>query len=61
RGLRLTDRKPAEQIDEADPSTRRGWGMKLIEKLMDEVHIDHTDDGTSISMTKYLTPEEVPA
>ncbi len=49
RGLRLTDAaKPA-----AD-SLRRGWGLKLIEKLMDEVSIDQTDDGTSISMTKLL-------
>lgn len=49
RGLRLTDAaKPA-----AD-SPRRGWGLKLIEKLMDEVRIDQTDDGTRISMTKLL-------
>lgn len=62
RGLRLTDRKPpVASEDDADQSIRRGWGLKLIEKLMDEVRIDHTDDGTSISMTKYLTPEEVPA
>lgn len=61
RGLRLTDRKPPVESPEsqADQSIRRGWGLKLIEKLMDEVHIDHTDDGTSISMTKYLHPEEV--
>jgi serine/threonine-protein kinase RsbW len=49
RGLRITDAaKP-----EAD-SPRRGWGLKLIEKLMDEVRIDQTDDGTRISMTKML-------
>lgn len=49
RGLRLTDAaKPA-----AD-SPRRGWGLKLIEKLMDDVSINHTDDGTRISMTKLL-------
>jgi serine/threonine-protein kinase RsbW len=47
RGLRLTDaERPA-----AD-SPRRGWGLKLIEKLMDDVRIESTDDGTSLSMTK---------
>jgi serine/threonine-protein kinase RsbW len=52
RGLRLTDAaKPA-----AD-SPRRGWGLKLIEKLMDDVRIDQTDDGTRISMTKLLQGE----
>ena len=61
RGLRLTDRKPpTESPDEPDPATRRGWGLKLIEKLMDEVKIEQTDDGTSISMTKFLH-SEVPA
>lgn len=60
RGLRLTDRKTEADDAETDPSTRRGWGLKLIEKLMDEVKVHHTDDGTTISMTKYLHPEEVP-
>lgn len=59
RGLRLTDRKPPVEDTDADQSIRRGWGLKLIEKLMDEVHINHTDDGTSISMTKFLVPEDV--
>lgn len=57
RGLRLTDRKPqpASESGEAETSERRGWGLKLIEKLMDEVKIEQTDDGTSISMTKFLS------
>ncbi len=55
RGLRLADRR----TESIQPVTeRRGWGLKLIEKLMDEVKILQTDDGTSISMTKYL-PKEV--
>ncbi len=54
RGLRLADRKPNVPATDAE-SERRGWGLKLIEKLMDEVKIEHTDDGTSISMTKYIT------
>ncbi|HMQ05008.1 MAG TPA: ATP-binding protein [Pyrinomonadaceae bacterium] len=64
RGIRIVDRgQPAglpEGLD-ADRTIRRGWGMKLIEKLMDEVKIEHTDDGTSISMIKYLQQDEVPA
>jgi anti-sigma regulatory factor (Ser/Thr protein kinase) len=54
RGLRLTDRR-TKQIE--PESERRGWGLKLIEKLMDEVKVHQSDDGTSISMTKYLTKE----
>ncbi len=54
RGLRLADRRTKEIEPESE---RRGWGLKLIEKLMDEVKILHTDDGTSISMTKYLNKE----
>ena len=33
---------------------RRGWGLKLIRKLMDEVEFERVDDGTSLRMTKYL-------
>ncbi len=51
RGLRLTDKKAREiKPDEG----RRGWGLKLIQNLMDEVKFEQVDDGTRISMTKYL-------
>ncbi|MFN2514974.1 MAG: ATP-binding protein [Pyrinomonadaceae bacterium] len=33
---------------------RRGWGIKLIKTLMDEVEFEHVDEGTSLRMTKYL-------
>jgi serine/threonine-protein kinase RsbW len=50
RGLRLTSRMPA-----AEPSDgRRGWGLKLMRRLMDEVVIEQVDDGTRIVMTKFL-------
>jgi serine/threonine-protein kinase RsbW len=52
RGLRLNDKKQAPAVLDG----RRGWGLKLMKTLMDEVHFEETDDGTSISMTKYLTP-----
>ena len=51
RGLRLMDKK----VEEIKPETgRRGWGLKLMRSLMDEVKIERVDDGTKISMTKYL-------
>ena len=51
RGLRLADKK-AQEI--APDEGRRGWGLKLMKSLMDEVKFEQTDDGTRISMTKYL-------
>ncbi|HEV2826361.1 MAG TPA: ATP-binding protein [Pyrinomonadaceae bacterium] len=33
---------------------RRGWGIKLIRTLMDEVEFERVDEGTSLRMTKYL-------
>jgi serine/threonine-protein kinase RsbW len=50
RGLRLASRAGAEEAAEG----RRGWGLKLMRKLMDEVTIERVDDGTRIVMTKYL-------
>lgn len=51
RGLRLAD-KNAHEIE--PPEGRRGWGLKLMKNLMDEVKLERVDDGTRISMTKYL-------
>ncbi len=35
---------------------RRGWGLKLIQTLMDEVEFERVDDGTQLRMTKYRRP-----
>jgi serine/threonine-protein kinase RsbW len=51
RGLRLADKK-AQAVETGEG--RRGWGLKLMKNLMDEVKFERTDDGTRISMTKYL-------
>lgn len=51
RGVRLTDKQPNPNAPDA---ARRGWGLKLIKGLMDEVNINKTDDGTQITMVKYL-------
>ncbi len=51
RGLRLLDKPVAVEPNEG----RRGWGLKLMRQLMDEVHFESVDDGTRISMTKYFS------
>lgn len=51
RGLRLSGRA-AEHVP--SPEGRRGWGLTLMRRLMDEVTVEDVDDGTRISMTKYL-------
>jgi serine/threonine-protein kinase RsbW len=51
RGLRLTDKQGVEVTSDEG---RRGWGLKLMRSLMDEVKLEQVDDGTRISMTKYL-------
>ena len=40
-----------------DGKGRRGWGLKLIKTLMDEVEFERVDDGTQLRMTKYLRPK----
>lgn len=48
----------AEQIRQDEngdaAEQRRGWGLKLIKTLMDEVEFERVDEGTSLRMTKYL-------
>jgi serine/threonine-protein kinase RsbW len=43
----------ADEYGSADEQ-RRGWGLKLIQTLMDEVEFERVDEGTSLRMTKYL-------
>ena len=31
---------------------KRGWGLQLIQELMDTVEFESTDDGTTVTMTK---------
>jgi serine/threonine-protein kinase RsbW len=40
--------------ESGDSKERRGWGLKLIRSLMDEVEFERVDDGTRLRMTKYL-------
>jgi serine/threonine-protein kinase RsbW len=38
-------------------SRKRGWGLMLINNLMDDVRIESEHPGTSIIMTKQVAPE----
>ncbi len=49
RGLKLTNHMLAQ---DDGPSERRGWGLKLIRQLMDDVRVEPTDDGTRLVMIK---------
>ena len=40
--------------EKEDAKSRRGWGLKLIQTLMDEVEFERVDDGTQLRMTKYV-------
>lgn len=51
RGVRMSDKKV---MDIGPTDKRRGWGLKLLRTLMDEVKFEQINDGTRISMTKYL-------
>ncbi|MGI9035521.1 MAG: ATP-binding protein [Pyrinomonadaceae bacterium] len=55
RGIKLSPEKFAASASPIEPeSGRRGWGLKLMRTLMDEVNFEQVDDGTRISMVKYL-------
>lgn len=55
RGIKIPPKKQAESTTEIEPNEgRRGWGLKLMRNLMDEVKFEQVDDGTRISMIKYL-------
>ncbi len=40
--------------EQGNGNGRRGWGLKLIRTLMDEVEFERVDDGTQLKMTKYV-------
>jgi len=53
----LNGTKSGSEVKEA-AEERRGWGLKLIRTLMDEVEFERVDEGTSLRMTKYLRPQK---
>ena len=55
RGVKIPTKRQAESVTQIEPNEgRRGWGLKLMRNLMDEVKFEQVDDGTRISMVKYL-------
>jgi serine/threonine-protein kinase RsbW len=56
RGVKMSKPKP---IGIEPNEGRRGWGLKLMKSLMDEVVFQQVDDGTSILMTKYLAKPDL--
>jgi serine/threonine-protein kinase RsbW len=52
----LNGTKSSAGVKEAEE--RRGWGLKLIRTLMDEVEFERVDEGTSLRMIKYLRPQK---
>ncbi len=50
----LDDEEPQSETGVTTVDDRRGWGLKLIRTLMDEVEFAPVDEGTSLRMTKYL-------
>lgn len=55
RGLQIPPEKLNGNKIEENPTGRRGFGIRLIRGLMDEVEFVRTDDGTEIRMTKRRT------
>lgn len=48
------DKETAAGGDQEIAAGQRGWGLKIIKTLMDEVEFERVDDGTSLRMTKFL-------
>lgn len=54
-GASIQDEQEGTTAEESQTSAdRRGWGLKLIQTLMDEVEFERVDEGTSLRMTKYV-------
>ena len=52
------DQVEEPRIEEKLRSNRkRGWGLKIIEGLMDEVEVETGSKGTTVRMTKFQQPE----
>ena len=47
-------KRPSTPETETASDQRRGWGLKLIKTLMDEVEFERVDEGTRLRMTKFV-------
>ena len=46
--------RPSTSDTDTATDQRRGWGLKLIRTLMDEVEFERVDEGTRLRMTKFV-------
>lgn len=56
RGVAFRGEPSAANNGNQSSGGKRGWGLKLIRTLMDEVEFERVDDGTRLRMTKYKRP-----
>ncbi|MEJ2183798.1 MAG: ATP-binding protein [Nitrospirota bacterium] len=50
----------AEEEAEGPPTgRRRGWGLKIMRRVMDDIRVERTEDRTRVVLTKKITPKEV--
>ena len=52
-GFRLEEVEEPRIEEKLKAESKRGWGIKIIQGLMDEVNIESTAEGTTIVMSKY--------
>jgi len=53
KGFRPLEVQPPEISQKLKSTRKRGWGIKIIESLMDDVRIESNEHGTRIVMRKY--------
>ncbi len=51
-GFELNEIKKPEISEKLHAEYKRGWGLMLIEKLMDQVYIETSEHGTTLVMSK---------
>ncbi len=58
RGFEPTEVAEPKIEEKLKAERKRGWGLKIIRGLMDEVGIESDAEGTTITMVKYARPGE---
>ena len=54
-GFDLTQARGELERRHEQGESRRGWGLKIMEELMDEVEIESSVEGTTITMVKRIS------
>ena len=58
-GVELPSEKPVILKKVQDKANRRGWGMFLIKKLVDECRVADTEQGMRLSMAIFMDKEKI--